>query len=532
MKKLNFRLSSVETAALVFLYSSVFIFLFAWLKIYFAIPCAAAIIFGFYKFKKTTPGNKSKAFKIGRGVFIAAAIFFFLSCIAAGIGGFTYQSSDWSKHNAVLRDLINYSWPVYYPGNPDRAMLTYYVTSYLIPALVGKATGILKLAEFAQLVWASCGFVIFFLLAVKYTKASTNKRQLFLAFLCVFFSTFSVSAAFIIQKFYPDLTSSMFYNTVAVNHSKSVFLQYTSNFDAIAYVFTQAIPLWICSMMFFNNKSNRQNYVFIMIPLAFYSTLCFAGLAATAMLYAAVDVVKDKFSAKVLKEIFSLSNILLASVLGGTVLAFFGGNVFSKKPEKSSFSISSLLCAEYLPVLLIFIFFGVGIYFLFFFKKNKKDTLFWISFAALFILPLFNMGFNNDLLLRGSQCALLYLMLMFADFMFDTDKHKRTSLILFTFFAFNAIFHVFDAGAGFIIHTNESIVYKERDTYQTMGEYTSKNGSPVTRYNWVDMEALCYNYFTYDTEDDFFVQHLARTKTSTYTERVQKYENDEMYSLE
>ena len=53
-----------------------------------------------------------------------------------GQTGFFYQNSDWGYRNAIYRDLITNSWPVYYPQK-DTA-LVYYIGHWLVPAALTK----------------------------------------------------------------------------------------------------------------------------------------------------------------------------------------------------------------------------------------------------------------------------------------------------------------------------------------------------------------------------------------------------------
>lgn len=68
-------------------------------------------------------------------------------CHLSGAGGYGQQKTDWKKHNRVLKDLIDHSWPVEYSGQPitDTAAgpgyLSYAIGYYLPAALVGKAAG-------------------------------------------------------------------------------------------------------------------------------------------------------------------------------------------------------------------------------------------------------------------------------------------------------------------------------------------------------------------------------------------------------
>lgn len=66
------------------------------------------------------------------------------------------QSSDWPKHNAVLRDLMVRTWPVIYHNHDMVSMLTYYLGQYIVPAAVGK----LLLLLFPQAITLETAFVV------------------------------------------------------------------------------------------------------------------------------------------------------------------------------------------------------------------------------------------------------------------------------------------------------------------------------------------------------------------------------------
>jgi hypothetical protein len=62
----------------------------------------------------------------------------FLWVALSGIGGFGLQNWDFNFRNAVLHDLVDYSWPVVYPQG---RILLYYFTYWLPAALAGKIFG-------------------------------------------------------------------------------------------------------------------------------------------------------------------------------------------------------------------------------------------------------------------------------------------------------------------------------------------------------------------------------------------------------
>lgn len=58
-----------------------------------------------------------------------------------GAGGVGWQVLDWTKHNAVLADLVDQPWPVAWDVDGERLGLVYYVAWYLPAALAGKLGG-------------------------------------------------------------------------------------------------------------------------------------------------------------------------------------------------------------------------------------------------------------------------------------------------------------------------------------------------------------------------------------------------------
>lgn len=87
-----------------------------------------------------------------------------------GPGGFGVQTSDWAKHNAILKDLIEQPWPVAYATGRGDVGLTYYVAYYLPAALVGKLAG-WRVANVALFVWTTLGCTLAMLWLVVLSRA-------------------------------------------------------------------------------------------------------------------------------------------------------------------------------------------------------------------------------------------------------------------------------------------------------------------------------------------------------------------------
>ena len=93
-----------------------------------------SLTLGLYSYNKKATEEEEKI-SISRWMLVFFMLFI---CLNTGSGGFTGQTGDWSKYNAVLHDLIEYRWPVVYTTSYGDSMLSYYIGQYLLPAVIGK----------------------------------------------------------------------------------------------------------------------------------------------------------------------------------------------------------------------------------------------------------------------------------------------------------------------------------------------------------------------------------------------------------
>lgn len=132
--------------SMAYIYIPIIIFLFGWTKLPIAIICTSAVTYGLICLLKdyNTQGDSiGQELRISPWILTISILFLIIVGYYAGWGRFVSQAGDWFKHNAVLSDLINKSWPVYYvnetwEGMEEHSMLTYYIAQYLVPAVFGK----------------------------------------------------------------------------------------------------------------------------------------------------------------------------------------------------------------------------------------------------------------------------------------------------------------------------------------------------------------------------------------------------------
>lgn len=150
----------VKTSTILYLSLPIFLFLIGWLNPTFSILASCALIIGcvlFIRNKEETQHIELKWYSVVFGLLLV-----FLWVYLSGTGGFAYQNSDYSKHNAILRDLIHYEWPVIYNYSTDysnSAPLVYYVAYYLPAALAGKLFG-WTIANVTMYLWTVLGVIL------------------------------------------------------------------------------------------------------------------------------------------------------------------------------------------------------------------------------------------------------------------------------------------------------------------------------------------------------------------------------------
>jgi hypothetical protein len=139
------------------------IFCMGWLRLSVAIPATAIILWATWQLLKQ---DSLAQLPISNSQFpFYLLLITFTWTLLSGVGGYTFQNWDHNWRNAVLHDLINYDWPVFYstPESGPVKMLVYYVGYWLPSALVGKLLG-WQAANFFLFLWTWLG--VFSLLCI------------------------------------------------------------------------------------------------------------------------------------------------------------------------------------------------------------------------------------------------------------------------------------------------------------------------------------------------------------------------------
>jgi hypothetical protein len=506
------RLNHLKSLALLYAIIPILIFIMGWLKIIIAIPLFTILIYGVYHCKKDEDANKiltGYCFHVTKSQLFCLIGVALLWSFFAGQGGFFYQSADHHYRNAVLRDLITYSWPVLFPQF-DTAMV-YYIGHWLLPALAGKfflfvfgtAAGWLFGNIFLYL-WTSLGVFITTLLLIYTVKAYSLRKTILALLILIFFSGLDIAG----------IMWTNFTNTGPISLNSHIewwawFYQFSSNSTLLFWVFNQTIVPWIMVLLFINEQ-NVRNYILIgscvlpFAPMPFIGLLPFLFVSGGKYL---VNSIKNNNFKSFIADVFSPQNCTaLFSILPVFLLYFAANN--SSSAYGFRFNSDYIIKSPGLLFLLIFWSLECGIYLLFIFSANKKNYIYYITGIALFLIPVFRIGAGNDFAMRASIPALFILMIMIIQFLNRTisyhQKIRRLSISVPAFVLIIAL------GVGAFTPLTEFRRAIATVIQQGKMNVTADNIKTFSNKNPYHNEALVNNFVATTPNEKFFFKYLAK----------------------
>ena len=389
----------------------VIIFFIGWCNLYTAILGTGIILISFcFAIKNApriwVPENKKQIFLL-----IAVLFIIMLWICSSGIGALVFQNTDHKERNAIFEILVNQNWPVISPIQP--IMLSYYVGFWLPSALIGKVFNNIQIGYYFQIIWAGFGIFLFFY----YVLSILKHKTLFPILLFIFFSGLDIIGT-VFTKPYDILSFSSHIERWANIYQYSCFT------TQLYWVFNQAIPAWLITILLLNEKNNK-NLIFIYSCMFLHSTLPAIGFLPVLIYLCCKNVLSEIKNYNLIikiKQLFlsimSIQNIvcgLLVTIVSYLYLSgnISGGNISVGIPDKKFY------------ILYYFIFFmlEVGIYLLLLFRDNKKNILYYISTCCLLFYPFVIIGFSIDFCMRATIPFLVILYLLILKF-FDNVETK------------------------------------------------------------------------------------------------------------
>lgn len=395
--------------ALGYLAVPVLIFFMGFLKIWIGLICSAVLVtmcvLAVKDSKKDREGqlNNSGSLLVPFSFLAIAVVAAVLISVATGVGEYVWTTYDHAFRRAMLRDLVDYSWPVIYSpstqSNPDvmnlihmnsNALYVYYLCYWLPAALFGKAFGFAA-ANVFLVVWNSIGIVILLIGMSMFAKRTTLSALLIL----VLFSGLD-GVMYIIYEI-TEYSDWWWFEGYVTN------ISLISNINSFLNVYNQCIPCWIITLLIMLAINNRS--------LGLYGGLLFAytpwgtiGLVPIAIAKLLSKDMRAKETSRQIRNVFALTNLVPAALM----LAVFGSYYLTSESQSvSGFTITFfdtpwhfiwsylvLVAIEIVPFVVIL------------YKDNKKKPLFWAAVITPVVLPMYKITEQNDFVMRGAMASL------------------------------------------------------------------------------------------------------------------------------
>lgn len=139
------------------------LFLAGWLKLWISVPLISCIAtsLGIMIFDGSSGGSGFRWKQSLRLAGVTAGLSLAFALLT-GVSDWIPQSADYLKHNLILGDLIEKSWPVRYAGEGGGHFLCYGLGYYIVPAAMAKAFGDVHISSFV-FAWATSGIFLAFI---------------------------------------------------------------------------------------------------------------------------------------------------------------------------------------------------------------------------------------------------------------------------------------------------------------------------------------------------------------------------------
>lgn len=514
MKYIHISKKKLLILSIAYIYIPIVIFLVGWVRFPIALICIGCLLYGIYKLFCDYSKTKEKVYSDSVisiwGLGFACGLFLVVGYYA-GWGRFVTQAGDWAKHNAVLADLVNKPWPVYYinqiTGIEEHSMLTYYIAQYMLPALFGKIFHSFRVAEIVNFLWAEIGLLLVYLNIVRVLKINTIWLQNIAAFLLCFFCGPLLLGQKLRHLFFPlDNSDGFIYHWFIF--SEQIRLQYRSNYVMLRWVFAQVLIIWLITILLFEHKEKIENYVVLILPAMLAGALPFIDLVFIALAIAIIELFRKKAFKIWIRQILSLSNITVAATTGIVFLLYYYGNVLGEKQSNIDLSAIHYQGRE---ILYFFLFISTmaGIYMACLFKENVKNPIYWVILITLVCIPLFKMGVYNDFVMCCSIPSLFILLLLVIKFL---NKIKYKEFLQISFLSkISYIVLIVTLMIGFIYPWREFIDSVKSDDLFSLGDEFESITLEEQANRFLEISPdLKYNYFSYDIENNLFYKYMAR----------------------
>jgi hypothetical protein len=285
------------------------------------------------------------------------------------------------------------------------------------------------------------------------------------------------------------------------------FLQYSSFTTQLFWVFHQALPAWLVTLLLLN-ESKKKNIIALYalcIPYAPFPTI---GLFPFVLYFLFKRNSKEKYTDDIenhtlaKKIISSLRNSISfhSIVISGIIIIVFGSYFAMNHGTQSSngfiFSGNIISIAFYYSIFCLIEFGAICI---FIFPKFKKESLFIVTLLVLLAVPTYKSGFSNDFCMRVSIPALLILCVFSIEYI-SREKNKLRLFLFVGVLTLGAVTPFYE-GARAIIN----IINKEELIQDPI-----KSFSPESSRETDELSVHIKNFLSEKNPDGFFTRYLQK----------------------
>lgn len=485
------KLSTLYRFTYIYLGLPLFLFILLWLD--YSVAFLLSIVYGIAFYKAYPSIDNNKIIEIDKKTWSVIIGIAFIWCFFAGIGYFYYQSFDYHFRNAVLRDLINYNWPVFY--DKANTPMVYYMGFWLFPALFGKLAILLGVSKnfafmFSNVIlylYAILGVVLLFLHLIKACNADNIKNVIIIILGFIFFSGLDIIGIKLLQvtrqpfDFHLDWWAT--------------FIQYSSHSTSLFWVFNQFIPIGMLILLVYNEKKIK-NFGFLIALSLFFSPYPTASIGIFMLVYAICEFYscnnKSKF---IVENIFSISNIIGVFWLLPLVILYFITNTEGMYGYYYIFDYTTpfRLILFYLLEFLLFV--------IVMFPRYKKDLFFNLSIVLLLLIPFLRVDQQNNFCMRAS-IPVMIIITVYALKMIIDNKNDVCKFILICLLFIGSITPIMEFYRGIFYTTQAKKINLVADEIYTLNKRLVI--MPVFGYD------ANHQYTAKTYKSDFFWQYIAK----------------------
>lgn len=311
----------------------------------------------------------------------------------AGLGGFFQQMPDHNFRNALLHDLIDQSWPVFWNTKDGVVVLDYYLGWSLLPALVGKALG-WKAAIYTMAAICMAGAFLVLLIFVRVVGA----WRWWIPFVFILWSGMDILG-------WAIRTKLSFEGMLYLGNWSYPPLWYLSNMTDYFCTPHLALPTWLLTLIIAGRRIDHRKtpgLSALLFPLAPYQMVGLLPFVAWAALQG-----EGGFRQRLAKTLTPV-NLLLPIVAFAMCAPYYLANAGAGQEAGWFFENSPSTTSPWI-ILAVFLLLEVLLVGLAIWMCGQRDFLLLLALAFLCLVPLRQSGLSNDLALKVSMPGLAIL---------------------------------------------------------------------------------------------------------------------------